>query len=96
MKCWNCKKEFEEGKKEKYPNIDFDFAHGFRSFHAVFCSGECLIEGIKFLRAMLCHVKHDAWQVDEMLNNKSMLLDRKMEWFKKHKHDAWEEGILDE
>lgn len=88
MKCWNCGKEFEEGKKEKYPNIDFDFAHGFRSFHAVFCSGECLIEGIKFLRAMLCHIKHDAWKVDSLLDNKSIILENEITRMKNDKRRA--------
>jgi hypothetical protein len=96
MKCSNCGKESTGKEKYPYPNMDFEFLKPFYTFHGVFCSAECLIEGIKFLRIILRHIKHDAWRVDELLDNKSILLDRKMEWFKKHKHDAWEEGILDE
>jgi hypothetical protein len=48
LKCWNCGKGFETGKRVS--KHEFEFGQGSMPFDLVFCSKKCAIEGMNFLR----------------------------------------------
>ena len=78
MKCM-CGKE-SEISKEEYPSIDFEFNGGLISFHPIFCSRECQIEGMEVLETMLKNIKHDIQTKDG---------DHLIEWLMKNKKESW-------
>lgn len=90
MICWNCGKEFEICMMS--PSMDFVFRGSILSLHAVFCSDECLIEGIKVLEMILKNLKRDI--KNDVQDKVTYYL---FKWLMKNKKESWElRGVMPE